>query len=360
MKTYFDLITEAKKPSTMALEAERLRMEVIKAYKDALKTPNLSKFNKDEFKRRLKAYEGVDYSSTYRDSELKIIIKRLKEIPADIKNDLKREALFRREEEKERKIVENPYTICDLLSDPDPKRFTDLIRNGLPDVSNTPKWMEDLAEIKDAMEVWLESQGGRKVEMVRQFEKMVSCKNRAPWAAWSGKGYRGVSRSTSIVKQYVFTEEIKKIGKNEWLVAKGIYKSRYGAQSWSDEWRTAENFSGTNMENLDNPIAVIFEVALKKSETLLSADVIKKFSMYGKGEGREREVIRVGNAPTPVTVYVRVSDIENMISTSSGSRALGAKARMAVYNKAVALIGVKGADAFTKTKAFKGLVKDFT
>jgi len=360
MKDFLDYIQEAKKPSPKALEAERLRMEVIKAYKDALKTPNLSKFNKDEFKRRLKAYEGVDFSSTYRDSELKIIIKRLKEIPTDIKNDLKRDSLFRREEDKSNKILENPYTICDILSDPDPKRFTDLILNGIPETSRTPKWMEDLLDIKNAMEEWLETQGGRKVEMVRAFTKMVSCKNRAPWAAWSGKGYRGVTRSPTIVKQYVFTEEIKKVGKNEWLVAKGTYKSRYGAQSWSDEWKTAEYFSGTNMENLSNPIGVIFEVDLKKSETLLSADVIKKVSVYGKGEKREREVIRVSNAPIPVTVYVLVSDIEDMITTSSGSRELGAKARMAVYNKAVNLIGVKGADAFSKTKAFKGLVKDFS
>jgi hypothetical protein len=361
MKDFIDHLQEAaKKPKPLAVEAERLRMEIIKAFNDALKTPNLSKFNKDEFKRRLKQFEGVDYSSTYRDSELKIIIKRLKEIPAEIKNDLKREALFRREEEKERKIVENPYTICDLLSDPDPKRFTDLIRNGLPDLSDYPKWMKDLAEIKDAMEEWLETQGGRKVEMVRQFQKMVSCKNRAPWAAWSGKAWRGVSRSTSVVKQYVFTGEVKKDGKKEWLIAKGTYKSRYGAQSWSDEWRTAEQFSGTDMANLSNPIAVVFEVDLKKNESLLSADVIKKISIYGKGEDREREVIRVGNTPTPVTVYVKVGDIEDMINTSSGSRELGAKARMHVYNKAVNLIGVKGADAFSKTKAFKTLVKDFT
>jgi hypothetical protein len=33
---------------------------------------------------------------------------------------------------------------------------------------------------------------------------------------------------------------------------------------------------------------------------------------------------------------------------------------MYIYNKAVNLIGVKGADAFSKTKAFDGLVKDFT
>jgi hypothetical protein len=210
------------------------------------------------------------------------------------------------------------------------------------------------------MEEWLEVQGGRKVEMVRKFQKMVSCKNRAPWAAWSGKAWRGVSRSAAVVRKYSFTGEVKRIGKSEWLVAKGTYKSRYGAQSWSDEWRTAEEFSYQNISNLDNPIGVVFEVDLKKNESLLSADVIKKISVYGKGEGREREVIRVGNAVTPVIIYVNLEHIEDMINTSSGSRDLGAKARMAVYNKAVNLIGVKGADAFSKTKAYKDIVKDFT
>jgi len=33
---------------------------------------------------------------------------------------------------------------------------------------------------------------------------------------------------------------------------------------------------------------------------------------------------------------------------------------MYVYNRAVSLLGVKGADAFAKTKIFKQLVKDFT
>jgi hypothetical protein len=362
MKDFIDHLQEAaKKPKPMALEAERLRMAAIKAYEDALKTPKLSKENKDHFKRRIKQLEGTDYTSdAYSGSDFKVSIRALKSIPADIRNDLKRDAMFRREEEKERKIIENPYTICDLLSDPSPKRFTDLILNGLPDLPNYPKWMKDLAEIKDAMEEWLETQGGRKVEMVRKFEKMVSCKNRAPWAAWSGKAWRGVSRSTSVVKKYEFTGDVKKDGRNEWLVAKGTYKSRYGAQSWSDEWKTAKDFSHQNISGLDNPIGVVFEIDLKKNESLLSADVIKKISVYGQGSGREREVIRVGNAVTPVKIYVNAEHIEDMINNYGSDKSLGAKARMYVYDKAVNLVGVKGADAFAKTKAFKTLVKDFT
>jgi hypothetical protein len=356
MKSFSNYITEAKKPNPLALEAERLRKEVINAIKDALKTPNLSKQTKDQFKQRLKQYQAIDYTSNYfLLADFKFLIRVLKRILAEIKQDLK---YLRKKEEKDKKILENPYTICDLLSDPSPKRFTDLILNGTPDISNPPKWMMDLEKIKTAFEDWLEAQGGRKVEMIKQFEKMVSCKNRAPWAAWSGKAWRGVTRSPAIVKKYSFTGEVKKIGKSEWLVAKGTYKSRYGAQSWSDEWRTAEFFSYQNLTSLGNPIGVVFEVDLKKNESLLSADVIKKISVYGKGAEREREVIRVGNAGTPVIIYVNVANIFDAVGYKRSRH--GAKARMYIYNKAVNLIGVKGADAFSKTKAFDGLVKDFT
>jgi hypothetical protein len=39
---------------------------------------------------------------------------------------------------------------------------------------------------------------------------------------------------------------------------------------------------------------------------------------------------------------------------------MGNKAKMYVYNRAVSRLGVKCADAFANTKAFKTLVKDFT
>jgi hypothetical protein len=163
-----------------------------------------------------------------------------------------------------------------------------------------------------------------------------------------------------MVSKYDFTGEVKMVGKNEWLVAKGTYKSRYEAQSWSDEWRTAQEFSDSNMSDIEIPIGVIFEVNLNKSETLLSPDVVKQISIYGKSAKKEREVIRVGNAPLPVTVYVKVGNIEDIIVLNSSTRTMGDKARMYVYNRAVSKIGVKGADAFAKTKVFKQLVKDFT
>ena len=359
MKDFNEYITEAKGPKPAAIEAERLRKDAIEALKKAIKTPNLAKETIKNLKRRIKMLSLNDYTSpSYQNSNFKVVIPHLKDIGKEIKRELKTDAIYRKAEADEKKVLANPYTICDLLSDPKPNRFIDLIKGEIPDAS--AKWIDKLQKIKEAFDEWFESQGGRKMKMTNIFAEIVACKSRAPWAAWSGKAYRGVSRTTAVVSKYDFTGEVKKIGKNEWLVAKGTYKSRYEAQSWSDEWRTAEDFSDTNMSSVENPIAVVFEVNLKRSDTLLSPDVVKQVSGYGKGAKPEREVIRVGNAPLPVTVYVKVSSIEDIIVLNSSTRNMGDNARMYVYNRAISRLGVKGADAFAKTKVFKQLVKDFT
>lgn len=354
MKDFNDYINEAKAPSPKALEAERLRKDAIEAFRKALKKPNLAKETIQSLKGRIKSLSVVNYTSpSYTDTNFKVIQKSLKDANRDIKYILSMDDYYSKIEADEKKVLENPYTICDLLSDPKPDRFIDLIKNGAPDAS--ARWIAELEKIKYAFDEWFESQGGRKMRMTNIFADMIACKNRAAWAAWSGKAYRGVARTTAVVSKYDYTGEVKKIGKTEWLIAKGTYKSRYEAQSWSDGWKTAEKFSDSNMADVSNPIGVIFEVELKKSDTLLTADVIKKISGYGK---HEREVIRVGNHPLPVTVYVNADSIEDSIGMPS--RDYGKGARMEVYNRAVTRIGVKGADAFAKTKGFKDLVKDFT
>ena len=359
MKDFNEYITEAKAPKPAAIEAERLRKDAIEAYKKALKTPNLAKQTIKNLKHRIKMLSLNDYTSpSHQNSTFKVVISHLKDIGKEIKRELETDAIYRKAEADEKKVLANPYTICDLLSDPKPNRFIDLIKGEIPDAS--AKWITKLQEIKEAFDEWFESQGGRKMKMTNIFAEIVACKNRAPWAAWSGKAYRGVSRTTAVVSKYDFTGEVKKIGKNEWLVAKGTYKSRYEAQSWSDEWRTAEDFSDTNMSSVENPIGVVFEVNLKRSDTLLSPDVVKKISGYGTGAKPEREVIRVGNDPIPVTIYVNATTVEDIIVGNSSSQNFGNKARMYVYNRAVGRLGVKGAYAFAKTKIYKDLVKDFT
>jgi len=360
MKDFIQYITEASKQEALRKEVESLRNDAIEAIKKALKTPGLSKQTIKNLKHEIKALSVKNYitSQTFTKSQFKILSDYFKGTEKFIKRELDNDAIYRRMDAEEKKILANPYTICDLLANPKPSKFIDLIKGDVPDAA--AKWIDDLEKVKEAFFDWFEAQGGRKARMIKVFYELVSCKNRAPWASWSGKAYRGVARTTKVVSKYDFTGEVKKIGNIEWLVAKGTYKSRYDAQSWSDEWRTAEEFAtGNNLSDLANPISVVFEVNLKRTDTLLSPDVVKQISIYGKGAKKEREVIRVGNAPIPVTVYVNADSIVDSIVTNSSNKQLGKDARMYVYNRAVSKIGVKGADAFAKTKEFKKLVKDF-
>ena len=360
MKTYFQLIEATKPNKTQVLEINRLRKEAKEAYKAALKLPNLAKQTIEELKRGMNLLADNDWYASKAHAygvDSKVLISYLKGVPKSINKELALNAYRLKEEKKDKKILDNPYTICDLLSNPKPNKFINMIKGDIPDLS-TP-WIKKLYKIMEAFGDWFDSQGGRKITMINIFNEMVACKNRAPWASWSGKGYRGVTRSTAVVSKYDFTGEVKKIGKNEWLVAKGTYKSGYGAQSWSDVWRTAEEFSTNNLAQVENPIAVVLEVNLKRSDTLLSPDVIKQISMYGKGSvAAEREVIRVGNNPIPVTIYVSANSMEDWdLVSRAGDRNYDAK--MYVYDRAVVRLGVKGADAFAKTKVFRDLVKGY-
>jgi hypothetical protein len=378
MKSFCNHLHEATKwkPRPIAIEAERLRKEVIKSLLGDLKTPNLADHKRKELKRKIHYLKSVVFTSRdfeyMTDDAFKSTIKNFLEIVPSEKNNSIVYKQEKRGKEAEKKILENPYTICDLLSDPSPKRFISLIKNGLPDMWTYTEWMKDLIDVKDAFYEWFQLQGGRKSEIVREFQKMVSCKNRAPWAAWSGTAYRGVVRNASVVKEYQFTGEVLMKGGKEWLIAKGTYKSRYGAQSWSNDWNTAEDFAHKEKNNLANalyPVGVIFEIDLKKSESLLSSPVIKKISPYAnrklsKGVSGEREILRVSSATIPVKIYVDVKGIKDTITDRynswDNSQESKKEARRYVHNKVVAFIGVKGADAFTKTKAFMSLVKKYS
>lgn len=356
MKSFRFHLTEAA--NAKVIEAERLRKEAIEAFKKALKTPNLARETQNKLKYRIKSLTQTDYTSPiFAKSDFKVIFKYLKGVDKYIQDAMERDPYFRKLEAGEKKILAKPYTICDLLSDPKPNRFIKLMKDGAPDVA--AKWIDKLNKVRDAFDEWFESEGGRKMRMTKVFTDIVACGNRAPWASWSGKAYRGLTRTPSDASKYEYTGEIVKIGRNEWLVAKGTYKSRYEAQSWSDEWKTAESFSNRNMGEISDPVAVVFEVELKESDTLLTPDVAKRISNYGR---YEREVIRVGNRPLPVKVYVNGDYLEDIIEKDLNRMYKGGSKearKQFLLDRAVAHIGAKGAEAFAKTKYFDRLVKGF-
>ena len=179
MQSFLAHITEAKGPKPAAIEAERLRKDAIEALKKAIKTPNLSKQTIKNLKHRIKMLSWNDYTSpSHQNSNFKAVISHLKDIGKEIKRELETDAIYRKAEADEKKVLANPYTICDLLSDPKPNRFIDLIKGEIPDAS--AKWITKLQEIKEAFDEWFESQGGRKMKMTNIFAQIVACKSRAP------------------------------------------------------------------------------------------------------------------------------------------------------------------------------------
>jgi hypothetical protein len=367
MKSYFDLIhqlNEAKDTSDPWEKAEELRKKAIKAWTMVLKDVELSKETRGAIDRRryllkISRYTPLQYSKLEVNNAIKKSLNPevvLKAIKAEL--EFNKESL--KKEKKQKELEANPIAICDILSDPSPKRFIKLIKDGGMDARIDAKWALDLENVASAFKEWFETVGGGKASMIKRFNEMVGCDSRAPWAAWSGKGYRGVARSPVKIKQFKFTGESKKIKGTEWLIAKGTYQSRYEAQSWTDDWGTAEKFSKSQGGSYsDHAMGVVYEVELKREDTLLSPDVVNKISPYGsKGE---REVIRVGNKKIPLTVYVDTSAVSEIIEYYEPIKSMDTKrATKFVHDKAVALLGPKGADAFSRTATFKKLVKEFS
>ena len=368
MKTLQELLSDLSedfKPSPKAVAAEALRKEVIKAYGDALKTDGLTKGAVQELKHLRKTLSATDYTSPFFlgvtfDTVIKSLRNRLKEIEEILDGD-------REERAKEKKARQMETTICELLSEKTPTRFVDFVK-GKIEVPYTRNlrlpWVVRLEKILGAFSEWFQSIGGTKFHMIREFSDMVSCKDRAAWASYQGKAYRGVGRSPSKIKNLRFTGEVRKINGMEWLVAKGTYKSKYEAQSWTDEWETARKFaqSGTTKGVIGESISVVYETDLKRSDTLLSPDVIKKISQYGSAE---REVIRVGNKPIPVTVLVDANSIALWVEEGrllDGTRPFKNKEQVVKHidGKATTLLGATGAKAFANTVDYRDLMKNAT
>lgn len=243
-----------------------------------------------------------------------------------------------------------PYTICDVLRDIGPgTRFIDLINYGPP--TGTAAWIKELEKVQKAFHDWFNTQGGDKKSSIDMFKKMVACPNRASWAAWSGKAYRGVPQSKAQISKYTFTG-VKTIIGREWLVAKGTYRSRYGAQSWSPDLSVAERFARESTEgglgvSAGRIIPVVLEVSLGAKDTLLNPFTIKAISRF---RDTETEVIRVDNNPIDATMYISADYLMDAIDDARFRSKLPDTAFDRVV---VAFVGAKGAEILAKTDTYK-------
>jgi len=179
--------------------------------------------------------------------------------------------------------IANP-TICDLLKLPTAKAFIERL-----EIS------KDLKGYWNALNLWFDQSGDTKRFMGKIVE-MGMCPNKAKWASWSGKGYRGLTKPKEWAKKLKYTGETVVKGEYLYLVANGIYQSRYTAQSWTNDFEVAVSFA-----NSDRDIPVVIEIELTRENTLFSPESSVTLSGFG-----ESEIIRVGNRPTKVKVYVNI------------------------------------------------------
>jgi hypothetical protein len=179
--------------------------------------------------------------------------------------------------------IANP-SICDLLKLPTAKAFIERL-----EIS------KDLKAYWNALNLWFYQSGDTKRFMGKIVE-MGMCPNKAKWASWSGKGYRGLTKPKKWAKKLQYTGETVVKGEYLYLVANGIYQSRYTAQSWTNDFEVAVSFA-----NSDRDIPVVIEIELTRENTLFSPESSVAFSGFG-----ESEIIRVGNKPTKVKVYVNI------------------------------------------------------
>lgn len=234
------------------------------------------------------------------------------------------------------KIRKNPLTLCRVLSEKTSETFVNMLRYDTDAAIRI--WMEKLLgnrtprgdefyrlqndvysshrklyKVVENLRDWFDSIGGRKGQMSSHIMEILACKDRANWASWQGKAYRGLSRSLARVKEYSYTGEVVVKEGQSYLVASVKYKSKYPIQSWTDEWKTAYMFAA---ELGGGDYGVILETNLTRKETILSPDVIRKISEYGSDE---REVIRYRDTPETVKAYVLVSPIIDQIRTKKPS-----------------------------------------
>jgi hypothetical protein len=169
-------------------------------------------------------------------------------------------------------------------------------------------------ECVDAITSWFESEKVGKSEFMPLILKMGECPKKGPWACWEGTGYRGLVKSKRWVETVNFTGEVatkpNRDGKpSPWLVAEGMYKSMYPAQSWTSNWKVATKFASDNAGAWRDKTRVIVEMPLTKKNTLFGPQITNEMSNY-----REDEIIRTDNKPTKCRMYIDTYDLHKQLN----------------------------------------------
>ena len=203
-------------------------------------------------------------------------------------------------------------TICELLSQPTEEAFLDMVKHPVSSgMGSLKKYANALTHYFDATV--------RKPSVHDAILEMCKCKNRANWT-YSFDGipvWRGLNKTASyLAERFKFTGELVEFNGVEYLVATGTYKSEHPIQSWSYEFRVAQQFTTYNTYTTEDAIHTIIEHRVKRQETFLTPDVIRQISAHTE----EKEILRVSNTPIQVRAYVSLwSAWGNLVDFSIGN-----------------------------------------
>lgn len=318
MKNFAHYLTEESQIAAVRKEAEAVRRKTIAKLEKKMGEAQMSPDTKRYWKSQVEYYRNLNFGGYRSKFQLDTLVAKMALAPKHMNADIKDDELHAKSRELVRKMkAMRPITLCDIMKSPDQRRFIELLRDGASepvlqilkkeqgidilynDDMNDIPWMRSLGSKADKLANWFSQEGGPKQDSISVIRECMACKGRAAWSKWSGKAYRGVGRSMQRIKRYEYTGETVKMDGATWLVAKVNYKGRYGAQSWTPDWKSAAGF------RLGGGIQVVLEVELKEDETFLRPEVIEQVSEF-KGE---KEVIRVSDRMVPAKAYVKLFDI---------------------------------------------------
>jgi len=190
-------------------------------------------------------------------------------------------------------------TICELLSQPTEEAFVDMVHR----LASFNPIKSSLQKYSNAIRMYFDSSGDVKSGFDDIIVDMSKCKNRANWTYSFDNQlvWRGFSKTARYLgERFKFTGELVELNGVIYLVATGTYKTDYPIQSWSYEFRVAQEFTNYSPPSDEDTIQTIIEYRIKRKETFLTPDVIRQVSPHPE----EKEVLRVSNTPIQVRAYV--------------------------------------------------------
>jgi hypothetical protein len=230
-----------------------------------------------------------------------------------------------------------PMTICDLLKQGKPDTLKRTMSGSFWEESvarilkvtkltgsvlhkfKKPKWVSEIEGYGSALRQWYERQGGNKADIIPLIMQMAACKNRAKWAKWSGKAWRGFRRNPAQIKgAYEFTDKIAKLssGSDPCIVAKVKYRSKYPIQSWSSSMKVAEAFAVNDNADEVGTIGVMIQADITEKEGFLSP---KASEFLNDGMHDEDEVLRIGNEAKEMPAYIIISTlVDTLVTVGNG------------------------------------------